>query len=260
MIRVGISDSMLSRRLLQEKRLAVDYLEVHGPNLAAARAVLPHMKMLLHNSVYQWSMAHPGALEYAGSVTIERIADARSEWYSTHLGYASEVVQPEGGYQSALSPILAPDVLQKRMSAVAAGLREMVGVPVLLENMDFNPSGAYDTICEPGFIRSVIEESDTLLLLDLAHARVSAQMLAMDIHTYLLQLPLERVRQIHVNGPGKKDGRLVDTHLEIGDEDKILLEWALDHTEPWAITLEYNLDQDRLLEQVDVVRSYTHGR
>ena len=59
-----------------------------------------------------------------------------------------------------------------------------------------------------------------------------------------LHLPLEKVRQIHLNRPGWREGRLVDSHQMLEDEDYALLEFILKRTQPWAVTLEYNQRED----------------
>jgi hypothetical protein len=78
------------------------------------------------------------------------------------------------------------------------------------------------------------------LLLDLAHARIAAHNRGEDVCAYLSALPLERVREIHVCGPGPdRSGVLQDEHQEMGEEDYALLDWTLERTHPLVVTLEY---------------------
>ena len=132
------------------------------------------------------------------------------------------------------------------MRALAAA----IPVPLILENLDYCPGGAYEHICEPDFIAAVLNETDAGLLLDLAHARVSAARLGLPIEDYLGQLPLERVRQLHISGPRSRDGVLFDAHESLLDEDYALLEWVLRRTQPLALTLEYNREEAGLREQL----------
>ena len=67
---------------------------------------------------------------------------------------------------------------------------------------------------------------------------------------YLLQLPLERVVQIHVSGPRIKNGRLFDAHDTLQEEDYALLEFALQRTQPRVLTLEYIREKTALHEQL----------
>ena len=59
MIKLGMTDCPALRALLQRGALELDYIEVHGPHAAAARQAYPQAPMLLHNALYQWSLAHP---------------------------------------------------------------------------------------------------------------------------------------------------------------------------------------------------------
>jgi uncharacterized protein (UPF0276 family) len=129
-----------------------------------------------------------------------------------------------------------------------------VSVPILIENLDYNPTNAYEYVCEPGFIRQVLEETDTGLLFDLAHARVTAHAFGMPVEEYIDQLPLDKVRQIHLNRPGWREGRLVDAHLAMEEDDYHLFEQVLKRCQPWSVTLEYNHDRERIPPQINRIR------
>ena len=63
---------------------------------------------------------------------------------------------------------------------------------------------------------------------------------------YLKQLPLHKVRQIHLSGPRPRSGYLYDAHEAMGEEDYALLEWALGQTDPEVVTLEYFREREAL--------------
>ena len=134
------------------------------------------------------------------------------------------------------------------------GLAAAIPVPLILENLDYCPGGAYEHICEPQFIAAVLAETSAGLLLDLAHARVSAARIGIPIETYLAQLPLDCVRQIHISGPRPRDGVLADAHEPLLDEDYALLRNVLRQTRPLALTLEYYDDEAALLKQIARLR------
>ncbi len=256
MIQLGMTDCLSVRRLMKTGDLDLDYIEVHGPYVAEARKEMPARKMLLHNSLYQWSLVHPDGLLHmnAESVTVERLALADSPWYSLHLGFSSAEVDFVDEAMQALSPVLPREVVLERSSALLNKITQLLDVPVLIENLDYNPTGAYEYVCEPQFISEVLEQSNTYLLLDLAHAQVTAHAFCSDVKAYLRQLPLEKVCQIHVNRPGWRDDRLVDSHLEMKEDDFTLLDWILARTHPWAVTLEYNRSEPDILTQIDRLR------
>jgi uncharacterized protein (UPF0276 family) len=133
-------------------------------------------------------------------------------------------------------------------------------VPLILENLDYCPGGAYEHICDPAFIAAVLNTTGAGLLLDLAHARVSAARLGLPIETYLGQLPLDRVRQLHISGPRSRAGVLFDAHEALQEQDYALLEWVLLRTQPLALTLEYNREEAELRAELERLRAALDAR
>ncbi|MBN1583469.1 MAG: DUF692 family protein, partial [Anaerolineae bacterium] len=130
--------------------------------------------------------------------------------------------------------------------ATVTQLQALSPVPLLLENLDYCPTGAYEHVCMPDFITAVLETTGTWMLLDLAHAQVSAAALGFPWADYLAQLPLHRVRQLHVSSPRQVNGRLIDAHDPLREADFQLLAQMVARTQPWAITLEYTRDAGTL--------------
>ncbi|HPH96300.1 MAG TPA: DUF692 family protein [Anaerolineaceae bacterium] len=261
MIRLGMTDCPAVRGLMSRGALKLDYLEVHGPYAEKAREAYPEHPMLLHNALYQWSLAHSRGLAHraADCLTLERLALTRSPWYSLHLGFSAEEVDFFDEAMHALSPILPPELIFERTCAVLNDLTARLDLPVLIENLDYNPGGAYETVCQPDFIRRVLAEAPVFLLLDLAHARISAEAQGLAVREYLERLPLEKVRQVHVNRPQRHAQRLWDAHEAMQEEDYGLLAWVLDRAQPWAVTLEYNKDETLILEQTGRLRQVLQG-
>jgi uncharacterized protein (UPF0276 family) len=255
MIALAVSDFDLPRALLAAGQLDVDYLETGGHFVERTVAQFPGQPLLLHNSVFNWSLAHPNALEQQQVVarTLDALHRTRAPWLSIHLGFsAAEVIFDV--HMNALSPVLPREEL---FAATCRNIRELaaaIPVPLIVENLDYCPGGAYEHICEPGFIAAVLEETGAGLLLDLAHARVSASRLGVPIEGYLGQLPLERVRQLHISGPRMRDGVLYDAHESLLEADYALLEWVLRRSEPLALTLEYNREERELREELARLR------
>jgi uncharacterized protein (UPF0276 family) len=126
-------------------------------------------------------------------------------------------------------------------------------VPLLLEHLDYCPEGAYEHVCEPAFICDVLEATGCDLLLDLAHAQVSASWLGADVEEMLEQLPLERVREVHVSSPRPSAGNsahLDDVHETLTERDYELLRWVLGRAAPRAVVLEYRRDIVELRKQL----------
>lgn len=256
MIQLGMTDCPAVRALLARGELHLDYLEVHGPYAEQARQIYPHFPMLLHNVLYNWSLTHPDGLLHQGAAALiqPRLRQTGSPWLSLHLGFSAAEVDFHDEAIYALSPTQPPETIFERSVRVLADVNALINVPLLLENMDYNPTGAYESICQPDFISRVLQTSGAGLLLDVAHARVSAAAFNIPVEDYLRQLPLERVRQIHINHPGWRDGRRVDSHEALQDEDYDLLQWVLEQCSPWSLTLEYNRDEGQIPPQIERLR------
>lgn len=152
----------------------------------------------------------------------------------------------------ALSPTPDKKTLLETIITNTRALAESIDVPLLLENLDYNLGGAYEFICEPSFIAEVLERTNTDMLLDIAHARVSASHFGVSIKEYLAELPMVRVKQLHISGPRLDGETLRDAHEPLQAEDYELLEYVLSVTKPWVVTLEYNKEERALLEQLNM--------
>lgn len=141
-------------------------------------------------------------------------------WLSVHLDYNPQ-----------LDGELNTTQLFKRIKMNVEYLRELSGLPILIENMPFYCKKSR-LLCsiEPEFIAEALDKSGAEFLLDLAHARVTATHRQLDVYEYVSQLPLQQVKEIHISGPRVEDGLLADRHLALQEEDWDLLRWTLKHT------------------------------
>jgi uncharacterized protein (UPF0276 family) len=83
---------------------------------------------------------------------------------------------------------------------------------ILIENVSSYVSFADSTITEWEFLRTVCEEADCHLLLDVNNIYVSAFNHGFDPLTYLHAIPPERVQQIHLAGHTNNGDHIVDSH------------------------------------------------
>jgi uncharacterized protein (UPF0276 family) len=100
-------------------------------------------------------------------------------------------------------------------------------------------------VVDPDVICRLIQTSDCGLLLDLAHARLAAETIGMDVYSYISCLPVDRLREVHVTGVGINREGLLEDHLPMTDADWALFEWAMDNihagrwAEPAVVACEY---------------------
>jgi uncharacterized protein len=97
---------------------------------------------------------------------------------------------------------------------------------------------------DPQIFSNVINDTGCQLLLDLAHARISADTMGMDVKDYIRALPLDRLAELHVTGIKRFGGVLTD-HFGMDEEGWDVLEWALSEIksgtwrEPKIVAFEY---------------------
>ena len=102
---------------------------------------------------------------------------------------------------------------------------------------------------QPSVIRTVLEETDCGLLLDLSHARISAHYLEVEeadinLWDYLAALPTQRLKELHLTGIHYHRGELSD-HLSLTDYDWELTEKAFERIysgawgRPETVAFEY---------------------
>lgn len=259
---LAVSDTPLSRRLLQEGKLEVELFETSGPlseSVVETRSPT-RTPFLLHNGVWNWSLGHPEAFSDSDVLgqTRERLALTGAPCLSVHLGYSTAQVEFKrgSGFVPASVPAepLARDALFTAITQNLRALQKAINVPLLIEGLDYNPTGAYEHVCEPEFMAEVLGATDASLLLDLAHAQVSASRLGYELEAYLAALPLKRVKQLHVSGPRSDGKTLFDAHEPLREEDYELVADILERTDPWALTLEYGKDEQAFLEQTTRLR------
>jgi uncharacterized protein (UPF0276 family) len=159
-------------------------------------------------------------------------------YVNTHVS-VQRTALPDPDNTEAVIALVLPDVMQ---------MAEYFGADrIIVENIPYPETKNTKPLTgsDATVISRIIEASNTGLLLDIGHARRTAEHLAIDPRLYIQQLPVHRLREIHVTGLGYDEhGRRID-HLSMTEEDWLLLEWALDNihrgewAEPWVVACEY---------------------
>lgn len=102
---------------------------------------------------------------------------------------------------------------------------------IMVENL---PTFAHDDgfhplhVCvDPETICAVIERTNCMLLLDIDHARASAEVLGMDPHAYIEALPIDRIGEFHMTGTRREHGKL-EGHRPFTSDDWKYFDWAIE--------------------------------
>ncbi len=230
MIQLAANDSSALRSLLKKVNPPVDYLKLPlGPDvetqLLQAQGLRP---VLLHGWGPEYRVGMAGIPDEARLQAL--VAGSRTPYLSVHLD-----VQPEDLER------LTPGAALERVASSVERLRELTGLDVLLENIaHYEWSERPTFVSDPHWIEAALEISGARLLLDIAHARVSAYHRHESETEYLDALPLASITEIHVSAPRLETEGLRDRHLPMQAQDYDLLESALKRAPNLKIiTLEY---------------------
>lgn len=149
------------------------------------------------------------------SLNVDYLRDVRSlarrfdvAWVSDHLcwtgvgGINLHDLMPLPYTEEALAHVV------ERVSRV----QDILGRRLLLENVSSYVSYAHSQMTEWEFLAEVAQRADCLLLLDVNNVYVSSANHGFDAHTYLKNIPVERVQQLHLAGHSRQGGYLIDTH------------------------------------------------
>ena len=253
MPRLTVNYSVALDRLLHAGgKLPVDGIEV-GPwfsveEIRQARRRLSGWPFHLHmGSLVSRVRYRPGTLK-----RLQRyLSCTDNEWLSLHIELLPLAHFLLGSRLGICLP--GPDVGQaaERFLRTLKKVKAAAGMPMVLENLSSLPVRGHRYAADPVLLSEVLEASGSGLLLDLAHARLSASFRDQAVEDYVAALPLKRVRQIHVSGIRMRNGRWHDAHESLQEEDYRLLEWVLDRCDPAMVTLEYFRQETALRDQID---------
>ena len=255
-----ISPALLS--LLETKRLDVDYIEVNGEHrmetLERALALRP---VLLHDISYRFWLNYEDPFDEPTMTKARTMLDkANPPWHSTGIGASAE---PQA-HTTEFWRGAPPGALQPRERCLenivrnGKRLHEWVGRPLLLENFNYHPTDAYEYICESDTFNQLVKAIGCDMLLDLAHAQISARNMKLgDPRSYIEKFPLETVHEIHINRPFDDGVQMLDRHGPIGERDLDLLRWTMARTPKLqAITLEsHEPSEEALTEELRLIRT-----
>ncbi len=130
--------------------------------------------------------------------------------YSEHLSYA----KCDNAHLYDLLPIPFTQDAVKHVSERIRTVQDLLEQKIAIEIVSYYTPVAPE-LSEIQFIRSVLEEADCELLLDVNNVYVNGFNHHYDAAAFIEQLPLERVRYIHMAGHERvSDTLIIDTHGE----------------------------------------------
>lgn len=123
---------------------------------------------------------------------------------------------------------------------------ELAGWPLILENVVWRATGGRwaKPIVETANLSRFLEETDAGLLLDTAHALITCDSLKIAVQDWIGELPLDRIKELHVTGISMHEGKLKDS-MPMRETDWSAADWLFRQIRtgraatPWLAVLEY---------------------
>lgn len=230
MISIGVTLSAKTKNEIA--KLDLDFIEVKNLELEFLKSnsgilnKFPHKSM--HIQYLLWPEQKSTTLNLASKEILKIINDEDSALYqayqflkpsiiSFHLCFSSEEVGTEGidNHNFAIGRVLSREETFDRISASLSTISnkfKKIGYKgkILIENLDYHPTGAYEHICEPGFISKIAEYAGCPILLDVAHTIISSHHLGIKAIDFVKEVGVDNIYEVHVNSPLCKEGEWYD--------------------------------------------------
>lgn len=179
--------------------------------------------------------------------------------YSEHLSYS----KCDNAHLYDLLPIPFREDAIKHIVARIKTVQDYLEIPLTLENVSYyTPIGA--EMSESEFISSIVNESGCQLLLDVNNVYVNAFNHNYNARDFILSLPLDKVKYIHMAGHEQvAPDLIIDTHGQsIIDPVFDLFEFAIKHLQPTPVLLErdFNIPEIQDLQmEMATLRTITNN-
>ncbi len=264
---IGFREPFLSELFLYRQRvdfleiIAEHYLEVSVKKEKELELLTAHFPLIPHALNLSVGSAEGLDTDYL-SLLAKLVKKLNPPWWSEHLCFTKA-----GGVDIGhISPLPytweAVEVVCRNINQLSSYL----DVPLILENITYLVTIPGGEMSEAQFIAEVAQRSDCGLLLDVTNLYTNAVNHHYHVETFLSQLPLERVVQLHFVGGYWQNGILIDSHSHFTPEAVwALMDQILARTTVKGVILERDENLPpftQLAAELDKARSLgrKHGR
>jgi uncharacterized protein (UPF0276 family) len=187
--------------------ISENYLVPGGLPLAHLERIRADYPLVMHG--VSLSVAGPAPLDLAYLRELKDLADRlQPGWVSDHLCWSADA-------HSQLHDLLPVPLTRTALDHVGgriAQVQDILGRPLVLENVSSYVRFAADEMTEWDFIAQLLKATGAQMLLDVNNVYVSARNHGFDPLAYLAGIPVEPVRQIHLAGHEDRGDIVIDTH------------------------------------------------
>lgn len=187
--------------------ISENYLVPGGAPLAHLDRIRADYPVVMHG--VSMSIAGPAPLDVAHLRAVKALADRiEPGWVSDHLCWSADA---HSQLHDLLPVPLTRDALAHVGSRIAQA-QDLLGRPLVLENVSSYVRFAADEMTEWDFIAQLLQATGAQLLLDVNNVYVSSRNHGFDPLAYLNAVPAGAVRQVHLAGHEDRGDLVIDTH------------------------------------------------
>ncbi|MEO6280793.1 DUF692 domain-containing protein [Roseateles sp.] len=187
--------------------ISENYMVPGGPPMAHLERIRADYPVVMHGVSMSVAGAEPLDLAYLRD--LKDLADRLEPgWVSDHLCWSADA-------HSQLHDLLPVPLTRAALDHVSgriAQVQDVLGRPLVLENVSSYVRFAADEMSEWDFISQLLQRTGARLLLDVNNVYVSSRNHGFDPLDYLAAVPAERVQQIHLAGHEDRGDIVIDTH------------------------------------------------
>jgi uncharacterized protein (UPF0276 family) len=203
--------------LLCDRRADLGFVEITVENFADGTPLPLSLRRLQERGVavipHGISLSLGGA-EPVDQTRIDRLARMAERCAAPLASEHIAFVRAGGVEIGHLTPIPRTRASVDAVVANVRRVRKTLGVPLALENIAALFEWPDAEMDESEFVRTILDESGALLLVDVSNLHANAHNLGADTAALVASLPLERIAYCHVGGGAERDGLYMDTHTD----------------------------------------------
>ncbi len=183
------------------------YLDAKPDKLGALKLLKEHFPLIPHSLELSLGSAEGIDEEYLEKVA-EIVEFIKPPWFSDHLCFTRS-----GGVKIGhLAPVPYTKEAVRVFVKNIAQVKSRIKTPLILENITYLVRFPSSEMPESEFIKTILEETDCGLLLDVTNLYINSQNFGFCWRKFLDEIPLERVVQLHFVGSNRHGKRLIDAH------------------------------------------------
>ncbi len=209
------ADLFLHRDKIDFLEITTDhYLDAKPQKLEELKLLKEHFPLIPHSLELSLGSAEGIDEKYLEKVA-ELVEFVEPEYFSDHLCFTKS-----GGVKIGhLAPVPYTREAIKVFVKNILQVKQRIKTPLILENITYLVQFPSSEMSEAEFIKTILEETDCGLLLDVTNLYINSVNFGFDWRKFLDEIPLNRVAQLHFVGSHQHGKRLIDAHANKTDTE-----------------------------------------